>query len=142
MVVLHTINALAWGQDCTYDFGFGFASAFGEYQADLLANPRLVPALARAEMVVKFKNTAPGGPLPNLLCTVGVEERTEGFELLSLHFRASNTGPLHSSSGVAEGTWGKLVITETGIIRSGPYTSGKSRVAFDGWPAERADWHR
>jgi len=142
MVVLHTTNAVAWAQDCTYDFGFGIASAFGEYQADLLANPSLVPALAHSNMVVKFKNTAPGAPLPNLLCTVGVGDCTEGFELLSLYFRANGAGPLHVSSGFAEGTWGKLVITETGIFRPGPYTSDNSRVAFDGWPAERVDWHR
>ena len=142
LVVIHTTNALAWAQDCTYDFGPNIPTAFGEYQTDLLSNPSLTPALATSHMVIKFKNTAPGAPFPDLVCTVGVGECTEGFELLSQYFRANGSGPLHASSGFADGTPGKLVVTETGIFRPGPYVSGKSRVAFDGWPAERVDWHR
>jgi hypothetical protein len=142
LVVIHTTNALAWAQDCTYDFGFVLPSAFGEYQTDLLSNPSLVPGLASGHMVIKFKNTALGAPYPDLLCTAGVGECTEGFELLSLYFHANGAGPLHASSGFADGTPGKLVVTETGIFRPGPYVSGNSRVAFDGWPAERVDWHR
>lgn len=140
-VVLHTTNALTFAQTCD-NYGPGNPSAFGTQQTELLLDPSLEPGLSTVNMLIVFKNTAPGAALPDVLCVNGVTDCTPGFELVSLYFRANGSGPLHDSSGYPEGTPGKLVVTQTGIGRPGPYTSDKSRVSLDGFPAERVDWHR
>lgn len=140
-VSLHATNALTFAQTCA-NLGPGNPSAFGEQQTDLLLNPYLEPGLSMVNFMVVFKNTAPGAPLPDIVCVTGATACPDGFELVSLYMRANGSGPLHYSSGYEEGTPGHLVVTQTGIFRPGPWTSAKSRISYDGFPAERVDWHR
>lgn len=139
-VSLHTTNAVSFAQTCD-NFGPGNPSAFGEQQTDLLLNRFLEPGLSMVNFMVVFKNTAPGAPLPDLVC-LNLGGCTPGFELVSLYIRANGSGPLHYSSGFEEGTPGHLVVTQTGIFRPAAFTSPKSRISYDGFPAERVDWHR
>jgi hypothetical protein len=137
-VVLHTANALSFAQTCD-NYGPGNPSAFGAQQTELLADPSLTPGMSTVDFLAVFKNTAPGAPLPDLvLVNVDPTLLPPGFELVSLYFRANGSGPLHPSSGFAEGTPGGLVVTQTGILRPQP----GGRVDYDGFPAERVDWHR
>jgi hypothetical protein len=140
-VSLHTTNAVTFAQTCD-NLGPGNPSAFGEQQTDLLLSPSLEPGLSTVNFLVVFKNTAPGAPLPDLVCVTGATACPEGFELVSLYMRANGSGPLHYSSGFEEGTPGHLVVTQTGIFRPAAFTSPKSRISYDAFPAERVDWHR
>lgn len=140
-VSLHTTNAVTFAQTCD-NYGPGNPSAFGEQQTDLLANPTLEPGLSVVNFILVFKNTAPEAPLPDILCIYGVTDCPAGFELVSIYMRANGSGPLHESSGYDEGTPGHLVVTQTGIFRPATFTSPKSRISYDAFPAERVDWHR
>lgn len=140
-ITLHTTNAVTFAQTCD-NYGPGNPSAFGEQQTDLLGNPYLEPGLSMVNFLLVFKNTAPGAPLPDIVCLYGVTDCPAGFELVSLYMRANGSGPLHYSSGYQEGTPGHLVVTQTGIFRSAPFTSPNSRISYDAFPAERVDWHR
>ena len=139
-VVLHTSNAVTFAQTCA-NLGPGNPSAFGTQQTDLLANQSLEPGLSTVDFLAVFKITAPGAPLPDLVC-INLGTCPGGFELVSLYIRANGAGPLHASSGFVEGTPGHLVVTQTGIFRPGPFTSPNSRISYDAFPAERVDWHR
>lgn len=141
-VILHTTNAITFGQTCD-NFGPGNPSAFGAQQTDLLANPNLAPGLSKVDMLMVFDNTAPGAPLPDLVLinVCGLGCLPPGFAFVEQDIRAVGTGPLHPSSGFPEGTPGVQAVTQTGIFLTGPFTSPKSRVAFDAFPAERVDWH-
>jgi hypothetical protein len=129
-VNLHTKNALSWANDCC-DFAAGVL-LFGSRATDVLAGS--APALGECFLDFVFINTAPGAPLPDLLQVAFLPE--PGQELRTLSFRGTASGPLHAAFGVAEGTPGRLVITQTGIF----FTSFQGATA-DGFPAERVDLH-
>jgi len=142
-VVLHTTNALSFAQTCD-NYGPGNPDAFGYQQGELLTNPALQPGLSEVHFQIVFKNTAPGAPLPDLVQMNVCRDSPPdchpfppGFELVSLDIRANGSGPLHVSAGVPEGTPGQLEVTQTGIFRPQP----GGRVLYDGFPAERVDWH-
>jgi hypothetical protein len=75
------------------------------------------PAFGDSHLGVKFINTAPGAPLPDLLQLVFGPE--PGHELLQIKFHASAEGELHAAFGVAEGTRGRLTVQEIGLFNTG-----------------------
>ena len=129
-VILKTINALTWVVDDPTNSGdFTGPLLFGNRAPEVLDEEK-EPALGRSFLEVKFINTAPGAPLPDLLQLL-----IENFEdLLFIALRAHAKGELHVLFGVPDGTPGRATVVQTGLFM----TSGMGAVA-DGFPVERVD---
>ena len=95
----------------------------GYRAAELFNEPYLQSALANGMMQVKFINDYPGAPLPDLTAIPNV---------LSVSIRIRGEGPLRAAFGVAEGTPGKLVVSQTGLFNS----PGQGNGVADSFPAE------
>jgi hypothetical protein len=151
-VNLHATNALAWainfdptGAADQYNSN---PLLFGYRAQDLIANPTLPPALGSANVRIVFKNTAPGAPLPDLVCInhdFGCPEVAAcpaGFELDFVSFYGDATGPLHALAGLGpEGTAGRLDVTQTGLVKPG-FANGFKGALSDAFPAESVELHR
>jgi hypothetical protein len=132
-VLLHTKNANAWviELDQSGDVSAQIANKptlFGHRPADVLAGKG--QALADTFLHVRFINTAPGAPLPDLIQLQFFPE--EGQELQFLAFNAHSQGPLTAEFGVLEGTLGKCTVTQTGLL----VTNGQGQALEDGFPVE------
>jgi hypothetical protein len=125
-VVLHTKNANTFGQSACNDFNTD-PLTFGSRPADVIAGADA--ALGNGTLHLKFIISEPGAPLPDLLQLAFFPE--EGQELLMLSIYYTAFGTLHSASGYAEGTPGRLTCIETGILFSGFHGA-----VGDGFPAE------
>ena len=134
-VTLHTTRANSWVVQNPGDFA-NDPLQFGYRAQDLLANPALTPALSESHFNVSFKNTVPGAPLPDLVDAFILGNAAPGQELRSLSFRSSGDGPLRAAFGVAEGTPGQLVVTQSGL-----FFTGFHGAVGDAFPAERVDLH-
>lgn len=132
-IVVNTKNANTWVIGDDVDFATG-PTLFGNRATEILGNPALTPALSSSHFRVDLKNTAPGAPLPDLVDAFILGNAAPGQELRFLSFRADGSGPLHAQFGVADGTPGKLVVSQTGILM----TQFQGATA-DGFPAERVD---
>jgi hypothetical protein len=133
-VVLHTRNAISWSVPFDADMATG-PLEFGWRATDLLADPSRTPALSTSECNVSFINTGPGAPLPDLISFL-IGTTLPGQELRSLSIRTSGDGPLHEVFGVAEGTPGRMIITQSGLF----FTQFQGATG-DGFPVERVDLH-
>ena len=136
-VVLHTKKASAWAFEIDPESPIppdvaADPLSFGYRATDLEANPELPPALGESHFGVVFKNTAPGAPLPDLVAWIALGGELPGQELLSLSFRATAFGALRTPFGVADGTPGRMTISQTGLF----HTEFHGAVG-DGFPAER-----
>jgi hypothetical protein len=127
-VVLRASGALAGAQP-VFEVGFEQSGLiFGNQYDAVLAGAE--PALADVHMEIKFITTAPlGAPLPDLTQVWFAPQ--PGQELLQIKFLATATGPLHSLFGVPEGTRGRLMVQQVGIMN----TSAPS-TATDAFPVE------
>jgi hypothetical protein len=124
-VVLLTDNALTWVVD-----GLDLADGtllFGNRPADVLGGA--TAALGSAHLLLKFINSAPGAPLPNIPQLAFFPE--PGQEVLQVGFRANIPGPLRAAFGVPEGTPGRMTVTQTGL-----FMTGFHGAVADGFPAE------
>jgi hypothetical protein len=151
-VNLHTRDALAWAINFDPN-GDPVAQPnsnpllFGSRAQDLIAHPTEVPGLGDAHLRVVFKNTSPGAPLPDLVCVSrdGCPEIApcpEGFEIDFISFNANATGPLHALAGLGpEGTHGRLIVTQIGIIKPGIANDSKGALG-DAFPAESVELYR
>jgi hypothetical protein len=133
------VNALAWAVAIPFN---GFASTLlGFLPPEIAANPaHNTPAVGESFSQFVFANAAPGAPLPDLSAAFS-GPAPPGFQLLTLSFRGTATGPLRPGFGVPQGTRGELVIAQTGLLATAPKTDPNSRVAFDSYPAELVDLH-
>jgi hypothetical protein len=132
-VILHTRNALTWALDGNSgDFATG-TLLFGCRAPDVLAGD--TPAVGDCTLQVKFINTAPGAPLPDLqelfFCPA------PGMESLTLSFTAQAKGPIRAAFGLPEGTPGFLQTRQTGLLATAAKANPNSRVALDSFPAEK-----
>jgi hypothetical protein len=130
-VRLHTKNALTWVVDDPADFNEPLL--FGYRAPDLVPDGQ-EPALGESFLDVKFINTAPGDPLPDLIQLVVAPQA--GQELVFLAFRARANGPLRGLFGVEDGTPGRVTVVQTGLFM----TPFRGAVA-DGFPVERIELH-
>jgi len=129
-VRLHTKNALTWvtsgGDNNTCGLDTSFATnplLFGHRVPDVLAGADA--ALGESSLQVRFVNTAPGAPLPDLQQLFGAPvPGQEGPSFISFYARADGT--LRGNFGVPDGTPGRAEVIETGNGATG-----------DGFPAER-----
>ncbi len=125
-VILHTKNAMTFGIGALNDFNTD-PLTFGHRAADILAGADA--ALGSGTFHIKFINTAPGAPLPDLLQLAFAPEAGQEFVMLSIYFRAFGT--LRPASGHPDGTPGRLTCTQTGL-----FFSGFHGAVGDGFPAE------
>jgi len=135
-VLLHTKNANVFVIDLdlsgdVLDQIANKPTLFGHRPRDVLAGAG--QALADSLLHVRFINTAPGAPLPDLLQLNSFPDTLPGVELKFLAFNASATGPLTAAFGVAEGTPGKLTIVQTGLMTKG---ENPGRALKDLFPVE------
>lgn len=119
-VRLHTTNALSWVVDAD-DWADGDLH-FG-HRAHEVVQEGEEAAMGESFLHVKFINTAPGAPLPDLIQFFDAPE--EGQELLFLSFYARADGPL------PDGTPGRLQVVQTGL-----FMTAFQGATADGFPAE------
>jgi hypothetical protein len=110
-ITLRTETALALAQPCE---GVPFSPVlFGAVPADILAGAE--PAVGSSFFSITYV-APPGYPLPE---PVQIYIGEPPYELVKIAFHADATGPLHSASGFAEGTVGRLHIQQVGRITPG-----------------------
>jgi len=146
-VDLQTQNALGWAvQNPTNDTNTD-PLAFGSRAPDVLSGA--VPALGQSQVHVQFVNTAPGAPLPDLICInaasctndPNVKPCPDKFALDSIQVIATIKGLLHAPVA-PEGTPGQLEVTQIGPIKAAGQTPACDPSArncpplWDGFPVE------
>jgi hypothetical protein len=137
-VILHTTNALTWASNPVPDPN-ATPTLFGNRAADVLNGA--TPALGDSVLQVKFNNTAPGAPLPDLVNAFQLGNALPGQELVFLAFRGTATGPLHALAGLGpEGTPGLCLVVQTGLLMKS--FNPKSRPGADAFPAELVELRR
>jgi len=92
---------------------------------ELAGHPERQPVLAGGFLQIKFHLSSPGAPIPDLF-------QTEDQELSSLSFRAQAFGPLRAEFGVAEGTPGSTIVSQSGIF----HTRSNGELDETGYAAE------
>ena len=120
LVIHHFADTYALARDLTQA---GFPAILGYRAAELFNQPDRQSALANGMMQVKFINDYPGAPLPDV---------TAISNILSISIRIRGEGPLRAAFGVAEGTPGKLLVSQTGLFN----IPGQGNGVADGFPAE------
>ena len=147
-VNLHTTNALAWATqlDLTQPIDPQFNGnplLFGARAQDVAFGA--APALGDSHLRIVFKNTAPGAPLPDLVCInhdfgcPAVAACPPGFEIDFLIVQQNSSGPLHAIAGLGpEGTPGRLTVTQTGLIKPA-INNGFKGALIDAFPVERIE---
>jgi hypothetical protein len=135
-VLLHTKNANAWviKLDLSGDVYAQIANKgtlFGHRPRDVLTGAG--QALANTFLQVRFINTKPGDPLPDLVQLADPMLITDPRQKLEfIAFSANATGPLTALFGVSENTPGACTIVQTGLSM----TEGKGLALQDAFPAE------
>jgi len=119
-VVLHSGNAPMRARDVDRKPLFGYG--------------RPEPTLGDAVAQIKFTNTAPGAPLPDINQLFSCAEPGQALETFSIRARAS--GPLREAFGLPEGSPGRLEVTQTGLLGTAALVDPHSRLAVDAYPAE------
>ena len=114
-VELKTTKALAWvieldlGGD-VLDQIANKQPIFGYRPQEVAAPSKPKPSLVESKFEVKFINTAPGAPLPDLVKATALGEAPEGFELLTEKFEAKGRGTIRNGQNP-----GHLLIVQVGI---------------------------
>jgi hypothetical protein len=121
-VVLHTENALSWAQ-VGFDYNNG-QLLFGVRARDVLNGA--TPSLGNCTLKVRFINSAPGAPLPDLIELLFC--RFQDLQVLSIYGQASGF--------LADGSPGRAEVVQTGLIQTSRIANPTSRVALDAYPAE------
>jgi len=131
-VRLHTKNALTWvaggGDNDTCDFATD-PLVFGYRVPDVLGGADA--SLGESFLQVKFINTAPGAPLPDLEQLIFAPEPGQEFPSF-ISFTARADGTLRENFGVPDGTPGRAEVTQTGLFM----TKFKGATG-DAFPGER-----
>jgi hypothetical protein len=121
LVIHHFTNTHVVARDQT--LGGNPAPAILGYNAtELFGHPELQSAVASGTIKVKFIIAHPGDPLPDLAT----------INFLSVSARYQGSGPLRAAFGAAEGTPGKLLVSQTGLFN----IPGQGDGVADSYPAE------
>jgi hypothetical protein len=142
-ILLHTKNALIWAMSIDPANCCDFVNTpllFGYRAQDLVANPTLQPALAECQFQFVFKNSAPGAPIPDLVDAFIFGNTAPGQELVSYSLKANGDGPLRAEFGVPDGTRGRIIVTQIGLLFRGLSSPDQWRGArSDGFPVEKIE---
>jgi hypothetical protein len=135
-VLLHTKNALTYVFQCnsvsplSCDFAndvvlFGHRAQQVALGADA--------ALGDSFLNVVFKNPAPGLPMPDVVANnFCIGPNSADCELVSLSIHANANGALRAAFGVPDGTPGKAIVAQTGVL----FRAHFKGATGDGFPAE------
>ena len=134
-VLLRTDNALTWVAD-GFD-AFNGPLLFGNRGPEAAAGAEA--ALGSSQLQVKFINTAPGAPLPDLIQLFVFPEA--GQEPLFFGLRNRAKGPLRDAFGVADGTPGLATGVQSGLLGNPQCGAGGPSAVADCFPAERIELH-
>jgi len=94
-------------------------------------------ALGENNMELKFINTAPGAPLPNQVILFGnLPGLLPGQELISWRYTARAQGELRAAFGVPDGTRGRFMTSQTGLIDMPPHAGDVCFGLPDVFPVE------
>lgn len=120
-VVLRTKNALTW-----VEAGADFSGPllFGNKVVDVLAGAP--PALCLSIWDIRFINTAPGAPMPDMMQLIFAPE--SGQEIISIRASCTAKGEFHAAFGVPEGTRGNARINQILRVVDGNFTFPVERV--------------
>jgi hypothetical protein len=122
-VVLHTTNALTFVSkwDASSQSAQENTRLFGNTVNDFIQDPhghRL--AVGESHLVLVFKNTAPGAPMPDLVKWLALGQGDPRLAIDSLYFDANAGGTLHAAANLGpEGTPGRCVVSQFALF-SGP----------------------
>lgn len=130
-VRLRTRNAMTFGISACDDFGTD-PLLFGHRATDIFDGADA--ALGKGLFEVKFINTTPGAPLPDLIQLAFFPEEGQELVMVSTYFTA--LGTLRSASGLPDGTPARLTCTQTGLF----FTNFQGATA-DGFPVEKIKLH-
>jgi len=142
-VELHTINALTWiipfdPNSAENQFGknpllFGYRAAPTGWEPagepDVLNGAS--PALAESHFLFEFTNSGMGDPFPD------VNDWSiwgDVYQQVKSSIRANAVGPLRALWGVPDGTPGRCVVSQTGLLKPSP-----AAKKWDAFPAEMID---
>jgi len=132
-VLLHTKNALTYVLQCGGG-GCDFANdvvLFGHRAQQVALGADA--ALGDSFLNVVFKNPAPGLPMPDVVANnFCIGANPADCELVSLSFHANANGALRAAFGVPDGTPGKAIVAQTGILFRAQFKGATG----DGFPAE------
>jgi hypothetical protein len=144
-VDLHTKNALGWALQDQNDFNTD-PPVFGSRVSDVRSGKP--PALGDAHFNAVFANTAPGAPLPDLVCIQAafcsdLKPCPTGFELENMSIQASITGLLHAPAlpdpvSWPEGAAGRLAVQQLILIHAAAQNGGSGPLS-DASPVEAID---
>jgi hypothetical protein len=98
-------------------------------------------ALGKSNFDLRFTNSAPGAPLPDLIQLFNFPGAGPAI-LEFVGFTSQASGPLTVLFGVPEGTPGRCTIRQTGLVSTSLKASPKSRVGLDAFPAELIELRR
>ena len=129
-VILKTTNALTWVVDGLGNFNGPLL--FGNRAPDVLDEEK-EPALGDSFLEVKFINTAPDAPLPDLIQLLFFPE--PGQEQVFFALRARARGELKALFGVPDGTPGRATVVQTGLFMKDDFKG----AVEDNFPVERID---
>lgn len=137
-VLLRTGNALTWVAAWVEGKpDFNGELLFGERAPEVLASEEA--ALGNSFLQVKFINTAPGDPLPDLIQLFFFPDDDPGQEVLYYGFRNRAKGPLRALFGVPDGTPGLTTGVQTGLLGNPQCGLDSPSAVADCFPAERID---
>jgi hypothetical protein len=128
-------NALTtvWGPT---DVDFPGPLLFGRSAAEVAAGATGY-ALGENNMEIKFINTAPGDPLPNQVILFGnLPGILPGQELISWRYTARAQGELRAAFGVPDGTRGRFMTSQTGLLDMPPHAGDTCFGLPDVFPVE------
>jgi hypothetical protein len=133
-VTLHTTHALTWVIVGDGSGNFDFANGpllFGHRTQDVLSGEDA--AFSNCLLHLRFINTAPGAPLPDLEQLAGFPQPGQVLEFVG--FESDGSGDLRVAFGVADGTPGQAQVTQTGLLVS----KGKGIASKGFFPVEHVD---
>jgi hypothetical protein len=129
-VRLLTANALTWvveteeSGDCDYGGG---SLMFGQRSPE--GPPWENAALGQSLLKIRFINSAPGAPLPDLIQLLFFPEADQETQFILFTGRAD--GPLRAEYGVPDGTPGRVQVIQTGL-----FMTNSQGAPSEGFPGE------
>jgi hypothetical protein len=93
-IVLYTTNALTFASTIDTPSAETSMRLFGSSVQDLLRDPSRRPSLGSSSLIMVFKNTKLGAPMPDLVYLFAFGISPPNFELDSLYFHVNTTGSL------------------------------------------------
>lgn len=124
------VASIRFSNVITVAYGPGATGKIMGYEPDELGSPDRSPALSSGHLQVTYITSNPSSPVLDLSAVLG------GLGVRRIAFSATGSGPLRAAFGVLEGTPGRCVAVQTGLLDiPGGGATG------DGFPVEHVEVH-